>query len=67
MQWHVKLYGIEWDDGNGAYDAIGLPVNLVYEVEADHEVEAIAMGMKEASDEFGFSIASTEQIMTTRV
>ena len=65
MAWQVFLYGIQWDDGKGEYDTTELPENLRVTID-DHDAEdektAIELALTEASDEFGFLIAGTEQI-----
>jgi hypothetical protein len=67
MQWHIYLYGIEWDDGKGEYDVSDHPENLRVHVDADSKEDAIERALEEATDEWDTLIASTEQIRATRI
>lgn len=66
MEWVVKIYGIEWDDGS-EYMVEDLPKNLQVSVEADSKQAAIEYALDDASQDFGSLIVSTEQIEATRV
>ena len=70
--WHVFLYGIEWDDGNGEYDVSELPVNVRVALatdfdDEDAEEEAMEYALDQATDAFGSLINATRQIVAKRI
>lgn len=71
MAWQVFLYGIQWDEGHpdDGNDTSELPDNLrvtISDDDAEEESDAIELALTEATDEFGFLIEGTEQIVVKR-
>lgn len=65
-KWKVLLSGIEWDEGDGEYDASDLPLNVEVETHADTKAAAIESAMEEATDTFGFLINGVQRTVATR-